>query len=511
MPCTKGRFERKLLFMEGSEGRRWTRPLAVALGTLVVLETVGAWVAAVSVGWSLDDAFEAFVVTNSALALSFAVCGSIIAFHRPRNPIGWLFLADATGHGTSALMIPVAQLLHDRGGPINVQRLALTLYELAWPWSIALFLPLALMLFPDGRPPSPNWRPVVWGLILTAPLFVVSMAAEPVGPFPGGPVGYLKLRNYDDLSSLWILAEVRWVASMVLALAAMFLKYHRSDDTGRRQLLWVLLGTIAAIVFTVPWTFVSGTPIGVLLAIPLVPVAVAIGVLRYQLLDIRLVVSRTLAFILLSVATAGIYIAMVAVLDSVVSDRFGGSAVATAVLVVLISPLLPRTQKLVDRAMYGDRRDPARFASQVGEELVAHPEGELGGVAEAVRKALRLPYVAIRAGEQLPASVGEAAGVTDSLELRYAGRPVGELVVGLRPGESELSAADRSALALVTAPLAVAIHSTMLSRELQQSREQIVAAREEERRRLRRDLHDGLGPTLTGMALTADATCQRSR
>ena len=66
-------------------------------------------------------------------------------------------------------------------------------------------------------------------------------------------------------------------------------------------------------------------------------------------------------------------------------------------------------------------------------------------------------------------------------------------------------AADGNALTLVTAPLAVALHATRLSEELQSSREQIVAAREEERRRLRRDLHDGLGPTLTGMALAADA------
>ncbi|HVL52437.1 MAG TPA: sensor histidine kinase, partial [Actinomycetota bacterium] len=122
-----------------------------------------------------------------------------------------------------------------------------------------------------------------------------------------------------------------------------------------------------------------------------------------------------------------------------------------------------------------------------------------------VRRALRLPYVAIEAAGRTIASAGKASGPTSALELGFAGRLLGLLVVGLRPGEDEMSPKDRDALALVAAPLAVAIHATGLSEELQASRELIVAAREEERRRLRRDLHDGLGPTLTGMALAADA------
>jgi signal transduction histidine kinase len=92
-----------------------------------------------------------------------------------------------------------------------------------------------------------------------------------------------------------------------------------------------------------------------------------------------------------------------------------------------------------------------------------------------------------------------------ALDLSYGGNSVGSLLVGLRPGESDLTVADRNVLALVAVPLAVAVHATRLSDELQTSREHLVAAREEERRRLRRDLHDGLGPALTGVAFTADA------
>jgi two-component system NarL family sensor kinase len=494
------------LKMNAERSHRPIRVLAAALGLFVVAEVVAGGITASAIGWSWQVAYELFVVTNSLLALSFAVCGSIIAFHRPRNPVGWLFIADGLGHGTTALMAPVMGALQNRGAPLALQRLAVTAYEYSWPWSIAIFMPLALMLLPDGKPVSPRWRPVIWTLIATAPVFVLSMGGQAVSALPGGPVGYLKLSSYDKLAPLWLFGEIRTLGFMLLSLLSLFIRYRRSGEVVKRQLLWVMAGTLAATVFMAPWGLITGTPIVVLLAIPLIPVSVTIGILRHQLLDIRLVVSRALAFVLLSALTVAVYVGLVALLDRLVSARFGGSAVATALLIVFMSPLLPRVQRLVDRAMYGDRRDPAKVASRVGQELLADPAGELGGVAGAVKNALRLPYVAVTAGDEVLAAAGEPSEVLLPLPLNYAGQKVGELVVGLRTGERELSAADGSALSLVAAPLAVALHATRLSEELQSSREQIVAAREEERRRLRRDLHDGLGPTLTGMALAADAT-----
>jgi hypothetical protein len=99
-------------------------------------------------------------------------------------------------------------------------------------------------------------------------------------------------------------------------------------------------------------------PILVLLAIPLIPVAVAVAIVRYQLLDIRLVVSRALAWALLSFVAIGSYVALVAILESFVSSRVGRSAAVTVIVALLIAPVLPRLQRLVDRAMYGDRQDP---------------------------------------------------------------------------------------------------------------------------------------------------------
>jgi two-component system NarL family sensor kinase len=475
------------------------RPLAAGLGTFAVLEVVAGVVLAVVVGWSFQDALESFVVTNGVMGLAFAICGAVIAWHRPSNPIGWLFVADGIGHATTAVGAPLAQLLHDNSAPIELQRLALTIFSWSWPWSIGLFLPLALLLFPDGRLVSPRWRPVAWAVVLTSPLFALEMGLSPESPFEGGPSGYLTLSSYDTLQPLWIATELRGLLAFALAIVCLVIRYRRASDTGRRQLLWLLLAAVIAVAFMIPWALVAGTPIFVLLAIPLVPAAVAVAIVRHQLLDIRLVVSRAIAWALLSIVAIGSYAALVAVTDSFISSRFGRSAALTVIVALLIAPVLPRLQRLVDRAMYGDRRDPARVASRVGEELSANPEGGMTGVVSAIRSALRLPYVALSANNEIVASSGSPGpGLEVPVELSYGGISVGSLLIGLRPGESALSVADRNVLALVAVPLAVAVHATHLSTKL-------VSAREEERRRLRRDLHDGLGPTLTGVAFTADA------
>ncbi|MEU0877057.1 sensor histidine kinase [Lentzea sp. NPDC005914] len=456
------------------------RVLASGLGALVVAAIGAAAVIAWRLGWTWQQALDAFVVTNSAMALAFAICGAILAWHRPRNPIGWLFLADSLGHAITAL-----------GAPSD-DPLVMTISSYAWPWSIGLFMPLALVLFPDGRLPSRRWLPVAVAIVVTAPLFVVELGADPEGP------GYLKLPGYAELGPLWIVSELRTLAALLAGVVALAVRYRRGEDS----VLWLLLAASVAAAFVVPWSFVAGTPVFVLLAIPLIPIAVTIAIVRNQLLDIRLVVSRVLAWLLLSAVVLVVYGVLVAVLDRFVSAQLGRPVVATVVVALLVAPVLPRLQRLVDRALYGDRGDPARVVSKVSEHLAG--EG-LAGVVEAVRVALRVPYVALTAFDVTLASDGTRPSHVVEVPLQYNGAVVGALHVGVRTGSSALGAADRNVLSLVAAPLAVAVHATLLSTQLQASRERLVTAREEERRRLRRDLHDGLGPTLTGVALSADA------
>ena len=459
----------------------------------------------VAAGMSFEDALNAFVVTNGLMGLSFAVCGGIIARHHPRNAVGWLFIADGIGHATGAFAAAVAVLVHDQGGPLVLERLASTVLMYSWPWSIGLFLPLALLLFPDGRARSGLWRAAAWAVALTAPLFVLEVGTSPDPFLEDLAPGYLTLSRYDDLAPLWTVSELRTSLAILVAVVGLVVSYRRGDELRRRQLLWLVLAAIVVIAVVIPWSFVSGTPIVVLFAIPLIPVAVTVGIVRAQLFDIRLVVSRALAWVLLSVGALAGYVVLVAALDTFVSARVGKSALVTVLVALALAPLLPRVQRLVDRWMYGDRGNPARVASRVGEQLASGDQEDLAGVATAVRTALRLPYVAVRTPATVLAESGEPVAATDLVPLSYAGNDVGELVVGLRAGERKLSSADRATLGIIAASLALAVRAVELSTDLRHSRERLVMAREEERRRIRQDLHDGLGPTLTGVALSADA------
>ena len=491
------------------------RVLAAVLGGLTGLAVLAAGIASVRLGWSWAVALDAFVLTNAVIGLSFGVCGAILAWHRPRNPIGWLFAAGGVLQSTAAAVPPVSELLEQAGaGPVLVRVLA-TVFVYSWPWAIGLCVPVALLLFPDGRPVSRRWRLVIVAVIVTAPLFTLEMAAAPEPVEDGGPIAYVTLPFYDQLQPLWTFAELRTLAAVVLALAALVVRYRRGSEAIRRQLLWLVLAVIVVIVATLPWGLVAGTSTAVLFSIPLIPLAVTVAIVRYRLLDIRLVLSRALAWVLLSLGVVVGYVALVAVLDRLVSSSLGRSTFATVLLVLVAAPVLPRLQRLVDRAIYGDRANPARVVSRLGAQLARPPDDAgadsgLVGVVETIRQALRLPYAALRRDDEVLAAAGSMPDRATSERivtepLTYGGEVIGALSISLRDGEHRLADPDRQVLGLLAAPLAAALHATIVSAELQTSREQLVGAREEERRRLRRELHDGLGPTLTGIAFTADA------
>ncbi len=492
----------------GTNGRV-TKALAAGLFGLAVAEIATAIGCGLAGGISWADAVDSFTVTNGVIGLALSACGALLAWHRPRNPIGWLFLAGGVAYATSTAAVNLLGLGGTAGWSTLVMRLLASLFGLAWPWAIGLCLPLALLLFPDGRPAGRRWRWLIWAIVAEGILFELSFAAS--GPQSFGNrsvVPYLAIPFYDRLGVLWAASNIAWAALFLLVLASLVIRYRRGGDVERRQLLWLLLAVLVVLAYAgVAWGIFDRGPVLGLLVIPLIPAAVTVAILRYQLLDIRLVVSRALVYGLLTAAAAGAYVGLVAVLDALVRSRVSldSAVVASVIVAVGFNPARVRLQRLIDRGLYGDRRDPVRAVSLVGERLAGTGTAGLAGVLEALCDSLRLPFAAVRFGAVEAAAHGTAPELLHSIRLSYDGARIGELIVGLRSGQRRLSPPDIAVLELLAGPLAVALHATALSAALQDSRVSIVAAREEERRRLRRDLHDGLGPALTGIAFKADA------
>jgi signal transduction histidine kinase len=240
----------------------------------------------------------------------------------------------------------------------------------------------------------------------------------------------------------------------------------------------------------------------------------AVALLRDELFDVELVLNRALVYGLLSIVVVACYILIVGYLSLLFqgSGNLWVSLVATGVVAALFQPLRARVQRLVNQLLYGQRAEPYAVVAELGRRLATSlaPDAVLPAIVETVAGALRLPYaaIALRQGddEVTAAAYGEAPpGISlATFPLIYQGAEVGQLRVAPRAGESELSADDRRLLEDLAHQAGVAAHAVQLTNDLRRSREQLVSAREEERRRLRRDLHDGLGPALASQALTVD-------
>ena len=470
--------------------------------------TITVVVLAAMVGATWADVVSSYTLTNLSFTLGFVVSGAVIAWFRPSNAVGWIFIACGVGH----LLTPVCGLgaIHglDASWSVAVTRSLGTCSTAGWLVGVAGLFPLALLLFPDGRLPSRRWVPLAWLIVGYTVLQIVTWVLADEGPSPA--------RSTRSILSIGlVLPEAVAIASgliglgvLVAAVASLVVRYVRGDETIRRQLLWVILAVVIMLVINSQRWLTGDGPILLLLTFGLVPAAIAIAIVRHRLLDIRLVLSRTLLYLLAIGALIAVYAVIVAALSAVVppdADRAVSASAAVAVALGF-NPLRLALQRVIDRAFYGTRSDPARTAGRVGEGL--GNADDLGDVIERARIALRIPYLALSTvdGERQFASGELRGGEAAEIPLRYRGFDVGRLVAGLRRGERVLHDSDRLSLELIAAPLAVAVHASTLTEQVQASRSAVIEAREEERLRLQRELHDGLGPILTSAALQADAT-----
>jgi signal transduction histidine kinase len=300
------------------------------------------------------------------------------------------------------------------------------------------------------------------------------------------------------------------------------LRYRALTDPADRRRFVTVIGTLAVVgalilaVWMLP-SFAWGSPLlpwaaAGLVALP-IPIAIGVAILRYGAFDLQRAVNRSLVYGGATTAIALIYIFLVGTAVLSIQQQFGFAValLATGLVIVIAQPVRDGVQRAVNRLMYGDRDDPYQGIARLGERLESSlpPNQLLPVVVDTVAATLRLPYVAIehhREGRPIiSASHGEAVADPFVVPLIHHAETVGRLLLAPRAGEVDFSDTDRRLLAALARQISAAVKTVELDDELRRSRERLVAAREEERRQLRRELHDGLGPTLAGSLLQLQA------
>jgi len=331
----------------------------------------------------LDDPSASLSTTLEVLLiLSFSTVGVLVSSHRPGNAIGWLFCSGALiwALGEFSLQYGV-HLLAAEAGTSSVVDWA-TWFG-GWARGLGWFLIVSflLLLFPDGRLPSPRWRPVLWGSAGYVAFFTLAIWLSPVS-------NDFRLMQADnplglDLRSMSLFSEIANLTSPLVLLAgglAVIFRFRASVGEERQQLKWFAYAVFVMVVLFTSW-FLLGvmglTKIGSLLFIvPLLglPVAVGIAILKYRLYDIDRIINRTLVYGVLTVLLALVYFGAVAGLQRLLSGLVGsGSQLAivasTLTIAALFSPLRSGIQSFIDRRFYRKKYDAAKTLEEFGARL----------------------------------------------------------------------------------------------------------------------------------------------
>ncbi|KAB8183082.1 hypothetical protein FH610_021360 [Microbispora catharanthi] len=448
-----------------------------------------------------------YLVLDAVVGMTYPAVGVLILSRWPRHPIGRLFCLSGAGLALQALSGGYAAYAQSYGLPGALLAAWVTNWVFFTGFGPLLLLPL---LLPDGRLPSPRWRPVLVAAVAAmAVLQVMLMLRDRVWVWGHEVPSSFGFVPTDPVAEVAFGVVVTGLA--LSGVAALATRVTRSDN--RRRLLPVFAAVVAVGLSVVADNLLPpDPPVGVWLqaaALPLFPAATAVSIFRYRLFEIEVLIRRTVVYALVTVVLLGAYLVTVATIGTLLRTGSGvlEPLAATAVVAVAFAPARDAAQRAVGRLLFGNRGDPAAALSLLGQRLEssADPTRLLDRAAETVAHTLRLPAVAVLAADGTPVCAeGGVPGDGVRLPLVVGGRVEGELRAAPRsPGEA-LSAADLAVLDDLARQLAVALAAVRLAREVQTSRERLVIAREEERRRLRRDLHDGLGPGLAAIGVRLD-------
>lgn len=382
---------------------------------------------------------------------------------------------------------------------------------------LLLTLPLVVMLFPDGRLPRGRiGRPVALASLAGTALLPLVLLAVPSRvvearsgmPFPPRTTTLDLDPHSIDLPFWPVLLDLAFALlplGMVVPFVVVAVRYRRARGRRRLQLRWLVwAGLVDALVLGIGLLLPEPWPSGALVVgVAVTCGAVVVAVVRERLYD----VDRLLPTTLVAVALGLLVLAVDGLVLLVAGAAFGGrdsALLAVAVVAVLYTPLRSRLWRAARRLTRGSRDDPhAAVATLAGRlETAVAPGEQLAALARSVAGAFRLPYVRVEIdradGARAVVEHGHTDRPTVELPIRYRDETIGRVAVA---EGRRLSESDQRLLGDLLRQAAAAARAGALSASLQQARVDLVTAREEERRRLRRDLHDSLGPGLGAVTL----------
>jgi signal transduction histidine kinase len=458
-----------------------------------------------------------------AWTLTFSLIGALIVSRQPKNMFGWVL--------TLVTVLVTVDLAASTYGALAVNN-----HHGTWPASVAvawlgggwLWLPISALLvifipllYPTGHLLSPRWRFAVWcgfAFILVAG---VSNALFPGPLFSNGryrnPLGLEGSANLLDLVRTASLIPA--IVGVVAAVASLVVRFRRARGQERQQLKWFLLGCV---LFTIPFSLRGPVPnelqgIATVLLWPALPISIAIAMLKYRLYDIDLVINKSLVFGALAVFITAVYVGIVVGIGTVVGSagrpNLALSIVATAIVAVAFQPVRERLQRIANRLVYGKRATPYEVMADFAERMAGALSADevLPRMAEAAAhgvgaKASRVRLFLRDESERIvswPPAV-EVDRFDRVLPVSYRGSGMGEIAVVKAVGEP-ITPAEGKLLADLAAQAGLVMHNVRLTLELQKrlaeissqaaqlrsSRQRIVAAQDEERRRLEETIRNG--------------------
>jgi len=439
------------------------------------------------------------------VALGLLVCGSVVFWFRPRDPASGALL----GVGATALAGLTAY-------PLGLGVIDLAGSRGVWPhvggevvYAVGLgFLLVAALTFPWTRPWLLRRRPTAGVLALIVPFLgyaawlLVTAQENQTGP--------------ARLQSLITIALPALVVGLPLAIAAQVEGYVRAPGREDRVAIrLVLLGLATALVVRVLLVDLPQRLAGqqlvpssvlALLLTPTVLACLVMAVLRFRLAEVDAVLRRALLQLLVATCVGTLFLAAVGTAN-LATETSVESMLAGGVVALMLLPLALGLRRFVSRVVYGDREFPYRVVSQLRQlEPRTTPEDALAEMLSVLCRSLRLSFASVEIHGQSPddqvsTSIGDPRGEPTSIVLQVAGATVGELLLEVEPERQPFGPRDRRLLGDVGNQVGSLVQAVAINLELQRSREQLIAAREEERRRVRRDLHDGLGPSLATMVM----------